>query len=200
MFPRVVRVPIHVSFLPPMQTSFMRLTLVLALSVSLPAALAAQGGSGPTLEPGDTVRLLAPTLQTRPIVGEVLLYQGDSLTVRRGNTAIDLAIPLVAVERLEKWEGTDRRRSVRRWARAGLFLGAAVGLVSGPLLASAGSKPGDAEVDVPGRTALAGLGGAVLGVSLGAAGGSLFAGERFRWPPPPPSPTGMAAADTLPRP
>ncbi len=165
-----------------------RLMLALALAVLLPRGMAAQQNGGHTLLPGDTVRVLAPSVHPGLIQGELLLYRADSLGIRDASTGTAYQFPLSAVRRLEKNEGLDRRRSVRRWATAGLFLGGALGLVSGPLIATA--EPGGSVV---GPTVLAGLGGGVLGLGLGAAGGSVFARDhwqRFRTPivvPPAPA-------------
>ena len=165
-----------------------RLVLALALAVLLPRAAAAQQGGRHTLLPGDTVRVHAPSLHPDVIQGELLLYRGDSLGIRDASTGTAYQFPLATVRRLEKNEGVDRRRSVRRWATAGLFLGSALGLVTGPLIATADEGGGMVK-----PTVLAGLGGGALGLGLGAAGGSLFARDhwqRFRTPivgPPAPA-------------
>jgi hypothetical protein len=162
-----------------------RWLMALMLAFVLPRAAEAQNGAH-TLLPGDTVRISAPSLHAGMIEGELLLYQGDSIGVREASTGAEYRFPLATVRRLEKNLGMDRRRSVRRWATAGLFLGAAAGLVTGPLMATANPRGG-----IIGPTLLAGLGGGVLGVGLGAAGGSLFARDhwqRFRTPIPPAAP------------
>jgi hypothetical protein len=155
--------------------------MILALALLPPRTAHGQNGAH-TLLPGDTVRILVPSLHTGVIEGELLLYRGDSIGVREASTGNEYQFPLTTVRRLEKNQGMDRRRSVRRWAAAGLFLGAAAGLVSGPLIATA-----DPEGGIVGPTLLAGLGGGVLGLGLGAAGGSIFARDhwqRFRTPAP----------------
>lgn len=157
-----------------MRNPFARLLMTVALAALLPRGADAQD-AGTTLRPGDTVRVQAPALHRGVIEGELMLYQTDSLGVREASTGTAYRFPLAAVERLEKNLGRDRRRSVRRWALAGLFVGAAAGLVSGPLIAT--------EVDdggIVGPTILSGLAGGVLGVGLGAAGGSVFAGDRWQ--------------------
>ncbi|HST59641.1 MAG TPA: hypothetical protein VLK84_13145 [Longimicrobium sp.] len=157
-----------------MRTPFTRLLMALALATVLPRAAGAQDAPY-TLQPGDTVRVGAPALHDGVIQGELVLYQGDSLGVREASTGTAYRFPLAAVQRLEKNLGTDRRRSARRWALAGLFIGAAAGLVSGPLIAT--------EVDdggIAGPTILTGLAGGVLGLGLGAGGGSVFARDRWQ--------------------
>jgi hypothetical protein len=174
-----------------MRNPFARLlmALVLVLAALLPRAAEAQEH---TLLPGDTVRVQAPALHPGVIQGELLLYQGDSLAVRDASTGTAYRFPLSAIRRLEKNEGRDRRRSVRRWALAGLFIGAAAGLVSGPLIAAS-----DEDGGMVGPTLLIGLGGGVAGLGLGAAGGSLFARDhwqRFRTPIVPPNATAQVSA------
>ena len=171
--------------------------MVLALALVLPRTADAQDARY-TLRPGDTVRVAAPTLHEGVIQGELLLYAGDSLGIRDASTGTAYQFPTSAIRRLEKNEGMDRRRSMRRWATAGLFLGSAVGLVSGPLIATA-----DAEGGMVGPTVLAGLGGAALGLGLGAAGGAIFAGDywqRFRTPIPPAVRPAASVGITLPVP
>lgn len=170
-----------------MRNPFARLLMALAVAALLPRAADAQNGAH-TLQPGDEVRVQAPALHGGVIRGELLLYHSDSLAVRETSTGTSYRFPLSAIQRLEKNQGLDRRRSVRRWALAGLFIGAAAGLVSGPLIAAS-----DEEGGIVGPTILTGLGGGVLGLGVGAAGGSVFARDhwqRFRTPvlPPPATP------------
>jgi hypothetical protein len=182
---------------PLMRTRFTRWLMVLALAAVLPRAAAAQGGSH-TLAPGDTVRVAAPSLHPGVIEGELLLYRGDSLAVREARTGTAYRFPLETIQLLEKNEGVDRGRSVRHWALAGLFVGAAAGLVSGPLIATSEAGGG-----IVGPTVLTGLGGGVLGLGLGAAGGSLFARDRwqrFSTPILPPAAPGTQVGVTIPAP
>jgi hypothetical protein len=180
-----------------MRTPLARCLMLLALAVVLPRGAAAQNGSH-TLAPGDTVRVAAPSLHDGVIEGELLLYRGDSLAVREARTGTAYQFPLATIQRLEKNEGVNRRRSVRHWALAGLFVGAAAGLVSGPLIATSEAGGG-----IVGPTMLTGLGGGVLGLGLGAAGGSMFARDhwqRFRTPiVPPPTPSAQVGV-TVPAP
>lgn len=178
---------------PPTPLLSMRLPFILRSAPYVFLALALSGRSawgqeaGPhTLEPGDTVRVSAPALHEGVIQGELLRYHGDSLAVREWSTGTAYQFPLGTIRRLEKNEGRDRRRSVRHWALAGLFIGAATGLVSGPLIATADEGGGMA-----GPTLVAGIGGGALGFGMGAAGGALFSADRwqrFRMPVPPPTP------------
>ena len=164
-----------------MRTPLARLLMALALAAVLPRGAEAQNGPH-TLQPGDIVRVAAPALHDGLIEGELLMYQGDSLAVREASTGTSYRFPLATVQRLEKNEGKNRRRSVRQWALGGLFVGAAAGLVSGPLIATAEEGGG-----IVGPTIITGLAGGVLGLGLGAAGGSAFARDhwqRFQTPIP----------------
>jgi len=172
----------------------LRVLLVLASAALLPLSAAAQS-HGHTLAPGDTVRVLARAWGTRMVEGELVVYRTDSLAVRETATGTRYAVPLAGVGRLLKNEGLDRRRSVRRSAVAGLFVGIAVGVVSGPLIAMSRD-----DENFAGTTLLTGLGGGALGIGVGAASGSVFAREHwqpFRTPILPPSPASTAPAVSI---
>ena len=149
--------------------------LILALAALRPMGAAAQN-NGHTLLPGDTVRVVAPAWGARMIQGELLLYRADSLAVREAATGMRYAVPLDGVTRLMKNEGLDRRRSVRRWSFAGLFMGFATGVMVGPLVSMQRR-----DENFVGATLVTSLGGGALGLGLGAAGGSIFA--RDHWQP-----------------
>lgn len=165
-----------------------RALLVVAMAVLMPAGAAAQA-NGHTLAPGDTVRVLAPSWGARMVEGELVVYRTDSIAVLEAGTGTRWAVEPRGVRRLLKNEGLDRRRSVRRSALAGLFVGFAVGAVAGPMIAM-----GREDENFAGVTLLTSLGGGALGTGLGAAGGSVFARDHwqpFRTPiiphaPPPP--------------
>lgn len=161
--------------------------LLLAAVVLLPPMRAAAQDSGHTLEPGDTVRVHAAEWGPRLVEGELLVYHTDSLAVREMGTGTRYAVPLASVERLLKNEGVDRRRSVRRFGVAGLFIGFATGVVLGPLISM--ERKDDNFVAT---TLVTSLGGGALGLGVGAASGSIFARDRwqpFRTPILPPAPT-----------
>ena len=159
--------------------------LVLAITMLLPAGAAAQA-NGHTLAPGDTVRVLAPAWGPRMVEGELVVYRTDSIAVLEAGTGTRWAVAPQGVRRLRKNEGLDRRRSVRRSALAGLFVGFAVGVVSGPMIAM-----GRKDDNFTGITLLTSVGGAALGMGLGAASGSVLARDHwqpFRTPIVPPTP------------
>ncbi|HYR08023.1 MAG TPA: hypothetical protein VEQ60_09650 [Longimicrobium sp.] len=180
-----------------MPASPLRTLLLLAITLLLPVHAAAQG-NGHTLEPGDTVRVLASEWGPRLVEGELLVYRTDSLAVREAATGTRYAAPLQSVERLLKNEGFDRRRSVRRWAVAGLFMGFATGVVLGPLISM--ERKDDNFV---GATLVTSIGGGALGLGLGAAGGSIFARDHwqpFRTPIRSPAPPAATVGVSIPVP
>lgn len=147
-------------------------TFVLLL-VSTTPDLAAQR-EPVTLEPGDTVRVVAPSLAQRRVEGRLVSYRADTVTVAEAGTGTTYAFPVTGVRSLAKNEGRSRSRSTWRTARFGAFLGVAAGLVGGPFIAQQGG--GD---HFGASVAVSGAGGAVLGTALGAAVGALF--PRDQW-------------------
>lgn len=175
----------------------LRACIFAAALVLLPMHSAAQS-NGHTLQPGDTVRVQAQPWGPRLIEGELLVYQTDSLAVRETTTGTRYAAPTDAVERLLKNEGLDRRRSARRYAVAGLFLGFATGVVIGPLVSMQRK-----DENFVSATLVTSLGGGALGLGLGAAAGSLFARDRwqpFRTPILPPAPPAATVGVSVPVP
>ncbi|HEY0019535.1 MAG TPA: hypothetical protein VGC13_24750 [Longimicrobium sp.] len=153
-----------------------RLALLLLALATMAQVDAAAQDAVHTLAPGDTVRVLAPAWGPRMVEGEVLVYHTDSLAVRESATGRRYAVALGGVQELMKNEGPNRRRSVRRSALGGLFVGFALGVVAGPLLAM-----GRKDDDFLGTTVLTSLGGGAMGLGVGAAAGSVFA--RDHWQP-----------------
>lgn len=157
-----------------MPASLLRALLLAAIALLLPMRTVAQG-DGHTLEPGDTVRVQASAWGPRLVEGELLVYHTDSLAVRETATGTRYAVALEGVERLLKNEGIDRRRSVRRFGVAGLFIGFATGVVLGPLISMERK-----DENFFATTAVTSLAGGALGLGLGAASGSIFAPERWQ--------------------
>ncbi|MBW3571164.1 MAG: hypothetical protein KY467_08660 [Gemmatimonadetes bacterium] len=179
-----------------MPASLLR-ALLLAAALLLPMRTAAQS-SGHTLEPGDTVRVQADAWGPRLVEGELLVYHTDSLAVRESATGTRYAVATEGVQRLLKNEGVNRRRSVRRFAVAGVFMGFATGVVLGPLVSMERK-----DENFVGATLVTSLGGGALGLGLGAAASALFAREHwqpFRTPILPPAPPPRPSASPPPRP
>lgn len=153
--------------------------LPLILIVFLPS----RGGAQVTtniLNTGDEVRVHAPSIRTSRIRGTVVLYQGSTLDLRERGTGAMVSIPVTDIRALARNEGVHRGASSWRMARFGGFVGAAGGLVAGPLIATA-----DADGDVGATMAISGLAGTVGGAALGALVGAVFATDqwqRFRMP------------------
>lgn len=127
---------------------------------------------------GDKVRVTAPSVSERPLIGT---YRGvrddDNLMLAVEATGDPLAIPATEVEKLEISLG--RKSAAQKGAWIGGGLGFLVGAVFGAGLCSAdfGGGQGDCE---PLWAALGG--GAVVGIPLAAIGlgiGSLFKSERW---------------------
>lgn len=180
-----------------MTPAFLLRALPLAALCILPMRAAAQT-NGHTLQPGDTVRVMASAWGPRLVEGELVVYHTDSLAVREAVTGTRYAVPLDGVQRLLKNEGFNRRRSVRRHAVAGLFMGFATGVVLGPLISMRRK-----DENFVGATVVTSLGGGALGLGLGAASGSVFAREHwqpFRTPILPPAPPATAASVSVPAP
>ncbi|HEY0036779.1 MAG TPA: hypothetical protein VGB66_08840, partial [Longimicrobium sp.] len=134
--------------------------LVFALLVFAAPAAAQREARG--IVRGDEVRVRAPSAAPGIVRGEVLLYQGDTLALRQAGTGREFALHVDSIRGMAQNLGFDRRRSTVRGARLGLFLGAAVGGVSGPFVAMGGT-----EDDFGTTAALMLAGGALAGTGLG---------------------------------
>ncbi len=160
--------------------------LVVALVLTASVDLAAQQES--TVAPGSRIRVSAPTVSSRPIVGEVVAVHSDTLVIDasawvRGRTQWErleeAEIPLGSLTRLEVSQG--KKSNVGKGALIGGLVGAGVGLALG-LAASAEDSEGFAPVgpegagDVLGVSAI--MGG--LGAGIGALIGAISPGERWK--------------------
>jgi hypothetical protein len=180
-----------------MPAPLLRAVLLAAIAILLPARISAQG-SGHTLEPGDTVRVMAAEWGPGLVQGELLVYSTDSLALSETATGTRYSVPIDGVRRLLKNEGFDRRRSVRRSGFAGLFMGFATGVVLGPLISMKRK-----DENFVGATVVSTLSGAALGLGLGAASGYVFSREHwqpFRTPILPPRPAGTTVSIRIPAP
>lgn len=174
--------------------------------LAIAAAAAPGAAQRRTLLPGDEVQVRAPAVHQGPFRGAVVRYVQDTLAVLEHGTDSVHAVPLREIRYLSRNEGPDHGRSVRRGLQAGAFVGMALGVVAGPLLAA---KYGD-DGDFGRYTALSGASGLAAGGGLGALIGTLFAGDHWQrflmappvspcgaapCPPPPPAAQAAAPAD-----
>lgn len=152
----------------------MRGRLWLCMIAMAARPLAGQDASDPSLVPlGVRVRVSAPAVQARAIVGVLEGLRRDSLVLRDAAGEGRLAVPLGAVDGLAVSRG--RHHHVGR----GVFIGALAGAVGGSIaaLAACHANPCDEYTGL----AVFGLGaaGALGGMGLGAVVGALVPGERW---------------------
>ena len=141
--------------------------LACAALFATPAAAHAQ----PAAEPGDRVRILAPSAANSLLTGTIVAFDSAALLLAPPSSSGSRAVPLRAIERIEV------HRRGRRRTLAGALLGGIAGAVAGYVLA-------DAIVDESGCEYVCGLPD-VAGGLAGGMGGSLIGGRigsRHRGP------------------
>ncbi|HEX8433022.1 MAG TPA: hypothetical protein VF625_17175 [Longimicrobium sp.] len=153
-----------------------RSSVLALLALLLFAAPAAAQRVPLTLGVGDTVRVFAPSVSPRPLVGTLTGYRHDGITVRDERTGAEQSVAFSALERLARGTGVHRRRAAISGLRRGAFLGAAIGVVSGPLIAT--GDTGD-DWEIANTTVTTTVGGALLGSALGGGLGWLLAREEW---------------------
>lgn len=146
---------------------------VIAVLLGTGAERAHAQSASQTIAPGDLIRVTATPLGDRRIQGRVVRYETQGLVVRESG-GTEHSLPLDSIRDLSRSLGTDRAGSIRWGAQFGVFMGGAVGLVSGPLIATTYG-----EDHFERSIAVAGLGGAALGAAIGAGVGALFPRERW---------------------
>ncbi|HYW05976.1 MAG TPA: hypothetical protein VE913_03410 [Longimicrobium sp.] len=150
---------------------------VLALLALLLFAAPAVAQRAPlTLSVGDTVRVFAPTVSPRPLVGTLTAYRHNGLAVRDERTGTEQVVAFSALERLARGTGVHRRRAAISGLRRGAFLGAAIGVVSGPLIATGDTRD---DWEIANTTVATTVGGALLGSAVGGALGWVLAREEW---------------------
>jgi len=132
----------------------------LVLSVALLCSAATALAASPEPQPGDVVRILAPTVSALPIVGTLTAAGPSALTVGWQGLPDSQLVPRAAVDRLE----VRRQRSRLRGALIGAGIGALAGAVAGYADCAIGGD--DTRLLPPGRCAVF---GAVVLAPLGAA-------------------------------
>ncbi len=128
------------------------------------------------LQPGDLVRLTAPTILPHPLEGRVIAADSASISVTpRGGETITL--PAALIQRVQWGHGVNRARGVQRGAFGGAMLGMLVGAVVGL------SGPRDGSANLAPAT----------GFMIGAGVGAVYGGFRpptawVDWSAPSPAP------------
>jgi len=142
-------------------------TLVFALCMALlvpPGTVIADSPEAPV--PGIRVRITAPHLSSRPLIGTLTALEGDALSLSLEGRPEPITVPRTAVT---KWEVSQGRQShAGRGALWGLLAGAAAGVA----LAAADDADG-------GWYAVAGAFCGGAGAGVGALVGSLHKTERW---------------------
>jgi hypothetical protein len=146
----------------------MRALTLLGVAVLVLSANAAAQQTGATLTSSSRVRITAPSLFPRPLIGRVIYLGDTSLTVLEDGAAAARAIPTDAIRRLDVSTGTRRRPGLG--AAIGAPLGAALAVAAGPIVPSGGGglagccgRTGEVVMDV----AIGGAIGAFIGGSIG---------------------------------
>lgn len=153
-----------------------RALAVLALAAA-PAAAAAQQPAPRALAVGDTLRIVTPNQEEGPFLGVLTAYEWKGMTVRQRGTGVERTIPFADVRGLARSLGVRREHTAWRGARIGAFTLGAVGVVSGPLIATA--EAGD-RWEIPPTTALTGAAGTLLGGAIGGVLGYTLAREEWQ--------------------
>lgn len=150
---------------------FIKIATLAALLLAVPAA-AQQQSDGLT---GTRVRVTAPNFIPAPVTGTVGSYTAEGIVVVDEVTGDTIRLPLRAVSRLDEFAGGTAASTAWYRGRMGAFIGAGVGLIAGPLLASTFDKEmGEGAI----------LGGAIglgAGFTVGAIWGAASPRERWKW-------------------
>jgi hypothetical protein len=149
--------------------------LALLTGIVAPAPLASQAATDGLT--GSRVRVTAPNFADHRVVGVVSRYTDTRLEVTEEATDSVYVFPLRAISRLDPYKGGSAGSTAGYRASFGAFLGGALGLLGGAVLASVGDGERNAAVTV----VLGGAAGAGGGAALGALTGAAFPSERWGW-------------------
>jgi hypothetical protein len=162
-------------------SSILRTALAIVAALALgDAAAAAQ--AFPQLQPGTRVRIRAPNLVDGLLTGKIASRSADSVVVA-GEAGEEFTVPFAAMSELNVSRGVSHARG----GLTGAIWGAGIGLGFGLVFAVPNSQHGSqSNYGLGPPTAAEGVllgvgGGAVIGFSLGALGGS-EQWERLRIP------------------
>lgn len=142
-----------------------------ALLLLVPSTPAAQV-SIPGLSPGTRIRISAPTMLDRRLIGQVTELNPDSLKVAEEPTGAHIVLSLSAIASVEHSVGRSHGAGARRGAVAGALAGVGLGLVCFAVCTPA---PGNESHRI-----LAPVAGLFYGAVGGAALGALMPPERWQ--------------------
>ena len=150
-----------------------RFALLLLSLVSVPATLAHAQVQQRELVRGARVRVSAPALSARALIGRYDTLSAESISFISVHPDTLMRIPLSQITRLELSEGPNRGRGAGR----GALVGFGASVVGGLLCQMACSTGNDANFAVVGGLFL----GVFVGLPVGALlGGTMLAPERWR--------------------
>jgi hypothetical protein len=155
-------------------TPFCALVLVVGGLAPAHAQSSGRGAEHSELQPGARLRIVAPGILAGRRVATLLSRSGDTITIG-SPSSLPIAIPISGISSVEISAGKSRSQGALRGLEWGVPIGAALGLVSLPMVHSCREcdlreSPNDA-----GWVALNAVGGAVWGAGIGALVG------RERW-------------------
>jgi hypothetical protein len=148
------------------RNAFLVAALVLTASVDLVAQ------QEPPVAPGDRVRVTAPTIDRRPLVGTLIALDVDTCALQVEGRADPLALPLASVIMLEV---SDQKSGIIIGAVVGGLVGGIAGAVATYASCIMKCSPEEARDDALRR----GAGGAVVGAGIGALLGSAIKTDRW---------------------
>lgn len=132
----------------------------------------------PSLDPGVRVRVTFRDPDSTRVTGSFVHVDHRIVSITEpaaGERVRDWS----SVRLLEVSQGRSRARGARRGGTLGTFVGAALGTIGGAAGALELYRLTDGRLRTEGSMALGGVGLGVLGGTLGAGMGALFAGERW---------------------
>jgi hypothetical protein len=156
--------------------SMLPVAAILTSLVALSGATAS-ADEGPSPARGRRVRVTAPGLGGRPVIGDLMSIEANEVTIRRTGSSEVVAIPR---GELMQFEVSTQRRQRGRGAKIGALVGLGVGAVVGFAVGDDCSGPDAPSIVCISRPASAvGLG--VVGAGLGAVTGLILAPRQTVW-------------------
>jgi hypothetical protein len=156
------------------------MTVTLALLGALGTSTSAHAQRGDSLQVGVRYRVTLPKFADRPgpqfpqsrwLAGELVGRHGDTLEIRPHPTTGTVAVPIVAIDRLERSRGVSRAASAFEGAVGGALIGALFGNVA------YGIDPGRSDFDSRWEATWT---SAAFTAGAGLLAGLLFPAERWK--------------------